>query len=83
MFSRQLVRRTGVTAALVAVGMVLLTMPLLAHYFLGHSAVDDGPDGREIRWLDYTQYDDARQWRLTSGTRRAKSRFCPKPPGTS
>lgn len=81
MFSRQLLRRTGASAALVAVGMLFLATSLFAHYFLGYSAVDDGPDGREIRWLDYTQYDDARQWAIDQWHAEGKVAILPQAAG--
>ncbi len=81
MFSRQLLGRTGAGAALVAVGMFFLATSLFAHYFLGYSAVDDGADGREIRWLDYTQYDDARQWAIDQWHAEGKVAILPQAAG--
>ena len=45
-------------ATLVWLGTATVTQ---AHYFLGHSSVD----GCEIRWKDYTSYDNERVWAQT------------------
>ncbi len=81
MVGRELIHRAGVSITLVVSSMLLLTMPLLAHYFLGYSAVDVGDNGREIRWLDYTQYDDARSWAIDQWHAQGKVAILPQAAG--
>lgn len=47
--------------AVLILSLVALVLPLTASaHFLGNDSVD----GREIRWEDYTAYDDARNWAI-------------------
>jgi hypothetical protein len=53
-------KRRWFLRACVVVVAIVSPLPLLAH-FLGYSSVDGG----DIRYSDYTDYDDARRWAIS------------------
>ena len=60
-------------ALLVALLSILAAAPASAHFFLGNDSVD----GREIRWEDYTRYDDSRGFAINQWNALGKVNIAP------
>lgn len=63
----------------IAIGLCALLLPLtVSAHFLGNDSVD----GREIRWEDYTAYDDARGHAINTWNALGRVNIAPDSAGT-
>lgn len=68
-----MLKKTTIVAVALSILMLALLPGAVFAHFLGHSAVD----GREIRYGDSTQYDDARNWAINQWNALGKVNIAP------